>query len=234
MFDCIAVSQNNIENHVNDAINDPENDLEITIIPRNKLELSKMIREIDEKPEKYTMDLRVSASENQTLQEGIPDSQRIDFIRDINFKQRTFKDKMARLREKEKTRQHNTIKSKTEKILKKRRIHHELVEERYNNSLNDIRRRERERKEAKHNYDEYMKMRNYAKPAYMKIRESYERDIVGAREADRARKLRDLRARNGSINFDNLKDHMKRYDAQKRINQFRTRENHGLDYVSTP
>lgn len=31
-----------------------------------------------------------------------------------------------------------------------------------------------------------------------------------------------------------MTDHMKKYDAQKRINQYRIRENHGLDYISAP
>lgn len=100
----IAVRQNNITTNIVNALLDPDNALEIVIAPKNKKELANIFREMEERPEKYAMDLRVSASINKLNNSVVSDEQRIDFIREINFKQESFKQKMQNLKEREKLR----------------------------------------------------------------------------------------------------------------------------------
>lgn len=63
-------------------------------------------------------------------------------------------------------------------------MHHEMVEERFQHTKHEQKRREMQRKEGEQNFKEYLKLRQVSKPSYVVIRESYERDVVGARDAE--------------------------------------------------
>lgn len=218
--------------------------LPVNRIPKNKRELNEMIKNSTERLPlietgqpaaelSYSMDLRVSASEER-LKNGVTEEDRLTFLQQINQEKESFKDKMRRLRQKEIRRKEQQVMETIAEQGRTRVIHQEQVEERYNQTLADIERRGKQREHQQVEFKEYMKLYNSKKPEYVKIRESYERDVKGVREADAQKILKLRRDRAKPLDYDELNDHMKRYDAQKRIDDFKLREAYGIDNSPSP
>lgn len=215
-------------------------DGKITVVdvPKTKEELAQFMRKIDFPSDeenslgngfnpKKSMDLRVSASEEK-MKAGVSIEDRLKFLQNINQDQESFREKMERLRVKEKRRKDLGQMKKLTKFERQKQIHHEEAVDNYKKSLSDIKARQVQRERGKKEYQQLKKLHELKKPEYIKIRESYERDVLGGRNDLANNILRQRKNRYQSVNYDDLEEHMKKYDASRRIQNFKSQKKYGI------
>lgn len=168
------------------------------------------------------------------LENGITEDERLDFIREINYKQQSFREKMKRIKQIEQKKREKKYRKGAERFEKQKKFRAELAAERLHNSQNAIKLRQIQREEAALEYKEYRKVHNITKFGHERIEEQYQRKVLDPRREQERRLLERIKKKNQPIDFTQLNDHTRQYDAQKKIQYFKFREKYGMDFYNSP